>query len=1039
MIAIVLTSIYAFFSAFGNFAFTVVLFVENEKGFPMSKIFKNRLISAMLAFVLTCQMLLAFGPVTVMAAAYSLVGTLNVTLNVGDEHTVSTNAPGFGSAFGIGGMGAILSQVEGVDGRYDGISAWATETQPIKIKMIAVYGGVFHVWGDIRVSGADPPTPTTNYCTVTVLEPVDSITVTSSANQLEIGQDPLQLTVSYTPTTAYPQPTSYTWTTNNSAVATVNSIGKVTAHGAGTARITAKYGLHTDFYDITVPDPNEVTQVTIEPTTQTIEANTSAFRPVATVHTTGAGTNGNVTWRTSNPDIATVAADGTVTGVSVGVCDIIAASTVNSNITASCRLTVLADSRLAAGVTVSPPTLSLYDGETREASATVQPLTALNRNVVWASSNPDIATVQSSGLAGSVAKAAVTGVAPGECYIYARTVDGNFQALPPVAVTVTLDPAKARSVSLSPASLPLMDGETQTLTATVLPASATNKAVTWASSNPDVATVNANGAVTGITTGTCFITVTTADGGHTAQAPVTVTLDPGKVRSVSVSPATLTLPVGGDAAFSALVLPDTARDKTVTWASDDPSVATIDADGNVTAIGEGLCEITATSNSDGHVGRAALTVLPRATGITVAPTAQTIVKGTTLPLSVSFTPPNAFDQGYTWQPGDPAVATIDPATNLVTAIGNGTTTFTAVADDGGHTATATITVITEADGFDIIEDMLPLPLGESYTLTTVFTPEETTDKTITWHSDNEAVATVDATGTVTAQGVGQAIITGTATDGGYSDFCVVNAYIPVTGVTLSEHSVNLPQYQSMTLTAAIAPSDATHPEVTWHSSNPSIATVDDNGFVYGAEFGTTTITVTTEEGAFTDSCEIRVVTPVDGVYIREQNLVMESYTEQRLHAILVPANATNQDVQWSSSHPDVARVSAVPSSRGMLPTSVPAPSISPNLPPYPATSGSALTVTDPSILPPVATPDASALLNTPTLRDASQPSGPPEALLTAADPGQAVITAVTAVTADGAYTDTTHVRVLMPVSGITLSETGKFLIPGTGFQLRNCK
>ncbi|RRD59709.1 leucine-rich repeat protein [Tannerella forsythia] len=166
----------------------------------------------------------------------------------------------------------------------------------------------------------------------------------------------------------------------------------------------------------------------------------------------------------------------------------------------------------------------------------------------------------------------------------------------------TPDVVLVTGVTLAPNSLTLEVGQTGTLTATVQPATATNKAVTWTSSAPAIATIDASGKVKGVSTGTATITVKTVDGGKTATCAVTV-----KATTVPVSSVTLNhhkVTVNADITqkqLTATVKPAAATDKTVTWVSNNPAVASVDADGLVTIHKKGQATVTATANDgSGH-------------------------------------------------------------------------------------------------------------------------------------------------------------------------------------------------------------------------------------------------------------------------------------------------------------------------------------------------------------------------------------------------------------------------------------------------------
>lgn len=163
------------------------------------------------------------------------------------------------------------------------------------------------------------------------------------------------------------------------------------------------------------------------------------------------------------------------------------------------------------GVTVTPTTGSVTVGEQLTLTAAVAPTDATNKSVTWSSSDDTIATVEDG---------VVTGVSAGDATITVTTVDGSFTAT--CGVTVEAATVAVTGVAVSPTSDSIAVGETLTLTATVAPENATNKAVTWSSSEATVASVE-DGVVTGVAAGDATITVTTVDGSFTATCEVTVT------------------------------------------------------------------------------------------------------------------------------------------------------------------------------------------------------------------------------------------------------------------------------------------------------------------------------------------------------------------------------------------------------------------------------------------------------------------------------------------------------------------------------------
>ncbi|MDR2041112.1 MAG: Ig-like domain-containing protein, partial [Tannerella sp.] len=147
------------------------------------------------------------------------------------------------------------------------------------------------------------------------------------------------------------------------------------------------------------------------------------------------------------------------------------------------------------------------------------------------------------------------------------------------------------------------------LTATVLPDNATDKTVPWSSSHPDVATVSETGLVTAVSEGTATITATTQNGERTASCEVTVTVPTIPVASVTLDITEATLEVGVTQQLTATVFPENATDKTVSWSSSHPDVATVSETGLVTAVSEGTATITATSGEQSDICEVTVTDL----------------------------------------------------------------------------------------------------------------------------------------------------------------------------------------------------------------------------------------------------------------------------------------------------------------------------------------------------------------------------------------------------------------------------------------------
>lgn len=189
-----------------------------------------------------------------------------------------------------------------------------------------------------------------------------------------------------------------------------------------------------------------------------------------------------------------------------------------------------------------------------------------------------------------------------------RPQDGNMVKLLKFPKTDSAAVVDVTGVTLDQTTLGLQVGGTAQLAATVMPADATTKDVIWSSSNESIATVTPTGLVNAIANGTANITVTTVDGGFSAVCAVSVGSAIIPVTGVTLDTDTVTLSVGADQTLLATIAPTDASNKSVTWASDDDLVATVNSQGTVTAVAAGTAEITVTTVDGGFTDTATVTV-----------------------------------------------------------------------------------------------------------------------------------------------------------------------------------------------------------------------------------------------------------------------------------------------------------------------------------------------------------------------------------------------------------------------------------------------
>ena len=475
-----------------------------------------------------------------------------------------------------------------------------------------------------------------------------------------------------------------------------------------------------------------------------------------------------------------------------------------------------------------------------------------------------------------------------------------------------------QSIELDKKTLSLILGDSYKLTANVLPENATNKKVTWSSSDPSTATVDQNGNIKAVSEGTATITATTKDSKKTDTCEVTITKKIIHVTSVTLDEYKLKLNKGEVAKLTANILPENATNKNVTWSSLKQSVATVDQYGNVTAKSAGNVEIAVTTEDGWHTTTCLVVVTEKVipvTGVKLGKGRLRMVEGETTQLIATIFPEDATNKNVAWTSSDESIATVDQNGNVkAKAIGNATVKV--ITEDGGYTSACLVTIsekIIPVANVTLDKDKLELVEGKNAQITANVLPENATNKNVTWESSNESIVVVDKNGKVTATNPGVATITVTTEDGSKTDTCevTVKEYTPVEDVTLDKDRLDLIEGQIVQLIATVLPEDATYKNVTWRSKDESVATVDQNGNIKAVSEGTATITVTTEDGWYKSACLVTVtkkIIPVNSVTLDKNKLEMVEGDATQLIVTVLPENATNKNVTWSSSDSSIATV-----------------------------------------------------------------------------------------------------------------------------------
>jgi uncharacterized protein YjdB len=481
-----------------------------------------------------------------------------------------------------------------------------------------------------------------------------------------------------------------------------------------------------------------------------------------------------------------------------------------------------------------------------------------------------------------------------------------------VDVAQGIIPTAPQSIAFVNKTESIFEGQTLNLPMAIEPVSSGKANLTYKSSNEKSATVDALGVVTAAAKGKATITAngTTVEG-KKLKATVTVQVN-RPVAQVTLGSAELRLEVGKRATLKASIAPSSASDKSVTYASSDESIATVDKKGNIKGMAPGSCVITAASQSNPEITAACqVTVIQPITKLTLDVGTGTLYVGQALPLVVGYAPDTASIKAVTFKSSAAKYATVDES-GVVTGIARGKATITATAQDGSGTKVSkSISVLQQPQAVAFKEPPAELRVGTNQKITAVVSPSNTSDKTLLWTSSNETVATVSKNGTVTPLYPGQVTITAAAKDFSNvltsANFTVVQ---PAQKIELSESKLNILVQETAQLTYVISPDYTTNKAVVWSSSRPEVASVDQNGLVSAHKRGTAAISVACQDGSKKSAkATVNVIQPLYGMTLDKDEFRVGLGETGTITAILDPLDASNNKVHWYSNDANIARVS----------------------------------------------------------------------------------------------------------------------------------
>ncbi len=623
-----------------------------------------------------------------------------------------------------------------------------------------------------------------------------------------------------------------------------------------------------------------------------------------------------VNWLTSDTTVATVDSKGKVVAVGAGTATITAvlegtalypddtATTHKSTITVS----------VVDNFAVNTTEHIMNKGETFELKA-IPTDSSETTTISWISSDDSIATVQGSEKDKCIG--VITALETGTVTITA--VQTSADGVTKYATCEISIKEPVYDVTLTDTEIEITIGGSYQLTLMFNNIEGTipdNLDVKWVSSDETVATVQAstsvNGLVTAVSGGDAVISVISEDGIKVAsckvhvRVPVTgITLTRDRVDT-SMSQETYQL--------SYTILPEgDGVNRAVEWESSNESVATVDANGLVTFVSPGKATIICQTIDTGLYGTNLIAtcefyINQPVASVTLDYNDIRVRVNETFRLTASVNPNDATNKELWWSTSDSTIAVVDE-TGMVKGLKGGTATIIVQSADSGVIDVCNVTVYQPVEKITLNTDSMSVRKGTIFWLNATVYPEDAENKTIIWSSSDESVATVDATGMVTTLAPGKIkIIATSADDQNVKAMCELEVTEPVDGISLNFTEATIYTGDKIVIIPNVTPVDANNKKVTYVSSDPSIATVDENGIVTGVTGGSAIILVTTEERGLVASCKIIVYEFVTSVTIEDDIKYINYGTTRRLKAVVKPDTATNSGVEWTTSNRNVLTV-----------------------------------------------------------------------------------------------------------------------------------
>lgn len=464
-----------------------------------------------------------------------------------------------------------------------------------------------------------------------------------------------------------------------------------------------------------------------------------------------------------------------------------------------------------------------------------------------------------------------------------------WSCLPAQAVSYRVSPSKS-SVTLAP-------GETEQLSCKISPSNLVNHTVTWSSDNSYVASVDKNGKVLAKAAGSTYIRATIETGD---SCRITVKVSGNPVTRLTLSETTVEMEVGQTHTLT-YILNDTADDKRVKWSSEDTSVAKVDSNGCVKAVGGGVTTITLTC-VNGMTDTCIVYVPSDVNKIELVPAESHVGIGSSMELDAYVYPGNARDRSLTWESSDETVAVVDPD-GRVTGLKEGSCLIRAMGVNGvyglSHVYVSSLPETLSLSGNCVVLSKS----SRTRQLTYEVTPESAASCHIDWSSSDESVVTVE-NGLITARGYGSCVVSASALNGVGAGVTVYVCETPES-VRFTSDSYSIPMGgEGVKVNVRFEPEGSMLEHYTVITDDESIARVSPDGTLEAVSYGSCSLRLTSEAG-LSCSAAVRVYENASALYVSETVVEIGQYEFHPITVFSETGKPYLSDLNWTSADESV--------------------------------------------------------------------------------------------------------------------------------------